>query len=185
MLLTKCTYNFSAQEEYLAQLLENNVESERKAVYEKTIEKKERDLLSLRETSKKKLESVDEMISKYRHTMSKQGDLREKNVSALKRLIISNELHFGNMRMFRADVKAKRAKIAYEISNARSELAAKKKEFEALGEKLAKIDCPEVSPSVKKEISESCQKILKDGRKRLLTLKMENRTLWMKLNHNV
>lgn len=89
------------------------------------------------------------------------------------------------LKIFRADTKAKRSKIALEITEARNELAEKKKQFEMLGESLKQIHCVEISPFIKREISEECQNILKEGRKRLLGLKMENRALWMKLNHNV
>lgn len=94
-------------------------------------------------------------------------------------------IYFTLVNLFRADTKAKRTKIAMEIMEARAELAEKKKQFDMLGESLKQVQCAEISPFVKREISEECQNILREGRKRLLALKMENRALWMKLNHNV
>lgn len=89
------------QSELLTQLLENHTEAERAFVYQKLIDKKEHDIKTYEESSRKKLTLVDDLVKKHQHTMSMRGDLRDRSISTLKRMIIADELHFGNMRIFR------------------------------------------------------------------------------------
>lgn len=89
------------QNDLLTQLLENHTLAEKAIVYQKLIDKKEQDIKSYEESSRKKLALVDDLVKKHQNTMSIRSDLRDRSITTLKRMMIADEFHYGNMRIFR------------------------------------------------------------------------------------
>ncbi|KAI1732432.1 hypothetical protein Ddc_01296 [Ditylenchus destructor] len=175
----------SVQEELMAVRVGQSINQAKVNILQKAIKEKELDIQNQTENTSKHKKVIDELMGKQLEILKERADIGARCNEIFQKMKITDEIRFGNMHKFRNEIHDMAEKIRRDTSEANEILNARKIELGQLSDGLAKVEYPEVEPSIKKEIADDCQKYLKEGRNMLLALKMKNRALWMKVNGNV
>uniref|UniRef100_A0A915CZF5 Uncharacterized protein n=1 Tax=Ditylenchus dipsaci TaxID=166011 RepID=A0A915CZF5_9BILA len=122
----------SERNEFLSELVENYIQSERVSMLKKLIKHKSTEVENYAEAVAKKLEIVDDLAKKHSRITAERVAHSQHSTSILKRMVIEEDDRFGNMRSFESEMQNKKEGVTVAIVAATLDLAKKKRSMRCL-----------------------------------------------------